>query len=356
MRQPLYIHAATAISAQYSFDNGVFLQPVVSSCNNKLHAVDADYRAYINPVAIRRMSRTLKITISAAMKCLKDAGVSCPDAIITGTGRGSVGDMEFFLKDMIRQKEEALNPTPFIQSTYNAPNGWIALQSKSVGYNETFVHRGCSLELALIDAQLLLAETGAEKNVLVGCYDELSDEYYIVKDKLGYWKEIPVDSAALLHENNTTGSVAGEGSSFFLVSGEQKDSLSSILQIAIIHEPTAASLQQKTGDMLSENGLSWEDIDVVLCGKNGDSRFESLYENIFSSVTGHTAITGFKHLSGEYETANGFAIWLTQQLFRNQSIPQEIILRPGSVEDIRNILLVNHDIHDSATVMLLQKS
>lgn len=355
MRQPLYIHAATAISAQHSFDSDLFLQPLVSSNDNRLPVVDADYRAYINPVAIRRMSRLLKISISAAMKCLQEAAVSCPDAIITGTGRGSVGDMEFFLKDMIRLHEEALNPTAFIQSTYNAPNGWIALQSKSVGYNETFVHRGCSLELALIDAQLLLAETNPDKNVLVGCYDELTPEYYIVKDKLGYWKKDPVDSANLLYENNTPGSIAGEGSSFFLVSGKDENSLSRIEQIAIIHTPTAHSLLQQTTQMLACYDLSLQDIDVIVCGKSGDSRFENLYESVLNNASEQTSIAGFKHLCGEYETASGFGLWLTQQLLKDQSIPEAIMLKKGTQTGIRNILFINHYILDSATIMLLRK-
>src|SRR6476661_7426084 len=106
MMQPIYILSASAISPQYTFNGAVFLQPVMSSDDGKLYVVDAEYNKYISPVAIRRMSKIIKMGISAAMDSLQQANVSCPDAVITGTGMGSMIDMEHFLKDMIRLNEE----------------------------------------------------------------------------------------------------------------------------------------------------------------------------------------------------------------------------------------------------------
>src|SRR5690349_8280470 len=117
MKQALYIRAATAISPQQSFAPEGFLNPLITSNNGRLYAIDAPYDQYISPVAIRRMSRIMKMTISAAMQCLSEAGVKTPDAIITGTGRGGVTDMEVSVKDMIRLEEGSMNPTAFIQST-----------------------------------------------------------------------------------------------------------------------------------------------------------------------------------------------------------------------------------------------
>src|SRR5690606_27512480 len=140
--------------------------------DGKLFVQEPDYREFINPVAIRRMSRLIKMGIGCGMKALQEANVKKPDAIITGTGLGSMTDTEKFLKDMILLKEEALNPTYFIQSTYNSINGWISLQTKSTGYSQTYVHRGLSIEMALLDAQLFLNETEEDKYVLAGGFDE----------------------------------------------------------------------------------------------------------------------------------------------------------------------------------------
>ena len=61
MMKPVYILSACAISPQHSFDPSQFLKPVVSSGEGKLFVADPDYRQYINPVAIRRMSRLMKM-------------------------------------------------------------------------------------------------------------------------------------------------------------------------------------------------------------------------------------------------------------------------------------------------------
>lgn len=127
MTQPMYIISACAISAQHTYNEADFLSPVMSYDDGRLFVVDPDYTKYISPVAIRRMSRMLKRGITAGMRCLEDAAVKTPDGIILGTSRGSVTDMELFLHDMIKMEEQALNPTSFIQSTYNSVNGWLAM-------------------------------------------------------------------------------------------------------------------------------------------------------------------------------------------------------------------------------------
>jgi len=352
IKHPLYIKAACAISPQHSFGDTPILDPVVQSENNRLIALDVDYRAFINPVAIRRMSRLLKMSISAAIKCLQNAGVSMPDAIITGTGRGSAGDMQHFLKDMILMKEEALNPTFFIQSTYNAPNGWIALQSKSTGYNQTFVHRGISLELALLDAQLLLAEAGDHQNILIGCYDETTADYFVVKEKLNYWKKETIPSEHLYRNNETLGSIAGEGAAFFAVSGEKEGAVCSIASLEVIHQPAPTMIRNKVQEVLAANGLTTDDIDVVICGRSGDVRFEAWYGVLEDFAT--QTIAGFKHLCGEYETSSGFALWLAHQIFAQGTVPECTVLQKGDRKEIRHMLIINHFILDTVSVMLLK--
>lgn len=357
MKQPLYIQAATAISPQYTFDRGSFLQPVLTSDNGKLFVTEPDFREYINPVAIRRMSRLMKMAISAALQCLKEAGTTTPDAIITGTGRGSMTDTEHFLNDMIRLDEGPMNPTSFIQSTYNSPNGWIALQIKSTAYNQTFVHRGSSLELAMLDAQLLFAEAGdTPREALVGSYDELTDEYYIVKSKVGYWKSPPLLSTDLFTQQDTPGTIGGEGTAFFTFSNQPGKAQSVIRHLEIVQGATAESLRAATAHILEEAGLTADDIAVVLTGSNGDSRQELLYTGVLGLFGAATTIASFKHLCGEYDTAVGFGTWLADHLLRTQQVPGLIVLRKGTTEQLRHILLVNHYILGNASVMLISGS
>ncbi|HRO43292.1 MAG TPA: beta-ketoacyl synthase chain length factor [Flavipsychrobacter sp.] len=353
MMKPVYILSSSAISPQHSFEPENFLHPVKSTDDGKLFVVDPDYRQFINPVAIRRMSRLIKMGIAAGMNALKLAGLEKPDAIITGTGLGSMTDMEHFLKDMINMNEEALNPTFFIQSTYNSVNGWIAVQSKCTSYNQTYVNRGFSLELSLLDAQLLLNEATEREVALVGCFDELTDEYFIVKNKIGYWKKQLPQSRHLLKESNTVGTIAGEGTSFFTLSNKAENSVCILHGVKMIQSPTSAEISANISTFLQQHHVALQDIDLIITGMNGDTNFQPLYQAALEHTQPHTTIAAFKHLSGEYPTASGFALWLSAQLFSTQTIPEEIIYKRGATTDIRKILIINHYILNTASLMLL---
>ncbi len=355
MMQPIYILSASAISPQHSFEPSEFLQPIESSDNGKLFVVDPDYRQFINPVAIRRMSRQMKMGISAGMKALQNAGVEQPDAIITGTGLGSMTDMEHFLKDMIQLKEEALNPTYFIQSTYNSINGWIALQSKSTGYNQTYVNRGLSFELSLFDAQLFLSEEKDRKVALVGCFDELTPDYFIVKEKIGYWKKELPHSLDLLQHADTPGSIAGEGTAFFTLSNKPGGARAILRGVRMLQDACPENVPQAIAELLNENALTANDIDLVVTGMNGDARFQPLYVGAIQQVPQSVPVLAFKQFTGEYPTASGFALWLAQHVLHTRQVPEALLYRPGNDHRFRNILIINHYVLNTASVMLVSR-
>lgn len=353
MMKPAYILSASAISPQHTFERGQLLQPIMSSNNGRLYVVDADYRQYINPVAIRRMSKVIKMGISTAMNALQQAGIACPDAIITGTGMGSMLDMERFLKDMIQLKEEALNPTFFIQSTYNSINGWIALQTKCNGYNQTFVHRGHSLELSLLDAQLLLTEAETTQTVLAGCFDEMTEEYFFIKNKIGYWKHDIPNSRNLLQHSDTPGTIGGEGAAFFTLTNQPAGALCSIQEIKLYQDAETSEVQTGILQLLASHGLQPADIDLLLCGMNGDARQQPLYQMAMDALPS-SAVGAFKQLTGEYATASGFALWLAAEVFRTQQVPAPVLYKGTAPARVRYILLVNHYITGNASLVLLR--
>ena len=169
----LYIRATGIISPQKTFEAAGFLAAPVQYEGTRLSCVEPDYKTFIDPKLIRRMSRIIKMGVAAAMKCLQEAAVKVPDAIVTGTAYGCLEDTGIFLSKMVEQREELLAPTAFIQSTHNTVGAQIALMLRCNGYNNVFVHRGFSVESALMDAMLLLAEEEAT-NVLVGGLDEIT--------------------------------------------------------------------------------------------------------------------------------------------------------------------------------------
>lgn len=292
--------------------------------------------------------------ISAGIRALQLANVACPDAIITGTALGSMSDTEHFLKDMIHLNEEALNPTFFIQSTYNSINGWIALQSKSTGYNQTYVHRGLSFEWSLQDAMMLLNEQERKKVALVGCFDELTDEYFSIKNKVHYWKSDPPESLDLMSYSHTRGTIAGEGTAFFTLCNDAGSAVCVFRGLKMIERPHLSNLRELLRAFLLSHHMSDDDIDVVITGMSGDSLFQPIYDALLTDFDRAT-ITSFKHLTGEYPTASGFALWLATRIFITQSIPENIIQKKRQRSAVRHILIINHYILNTVSFMLLSQ-
>ena len=90
----------------------------------------------------RRMSHVVKSGVAAGIESLLEFGARAPiDAIITATGLGCIADSEKFLDGLIAGDETMLNPTPFIQSTFNTVGAQIALLRGLHCYNTTYAHR-----------------------------------------------------------------------------------------------------------------------------------------------------------------------------------------------------------------------
>lgn len=305
MKGKFYIRGMAAISPQESFSGDFDPQLLTLADKNILRIQEPDYKAFIAPNNLRRLSRVLKMGLVAALKCLQNSNITNPDAIITGTGKGSLQDTERFLLNIAEYKETALNPTPFIQSTYNSVNGLIALQQQSTGYNNTFVHRGFSFEHALLDAMLLLSEGNAQ-NVLAGAFEEITDEHFYIKSRIGYWKEAltqPVD----LFTSNTPGTLSGEGSAFFVLSAEPADVY--IAGLKMLYKPSVEKVNVALGEFLQQHLLSASDIDLLITGRNGDISFDHFYHSVTAQYFPQTEEFTFKQYCGEYDTASSFAVW-----------------------------------------------
>lgn len=137
--------------------------------NDSLEAI-RNIRQYVSPMESRRMGKLMKSTLLTSLEALKQADVSCPDAIVTGTAWGCLENSEQLLLQLI-EGEDLLKPTLFMQSTHNTLSSAIAIHLKCHGSNLTFTQRARSLHWALYQAKLLL-RLGRCRTVLVGCHDE----------------------------------------------------------------------------------------------------------------------------------------------------------------------------------------
>jgi len=147
----VFIRAASCISPQKTFQADGFLNDPVEYTGTRLQTIEPDYKEFIDPKQIRRMSHVIKMGVATAKDCLNKAEVEMPGAIITGTAFGCMEDTITFLTRIIELNEEMLPPTAFVQSTHNTVAAQVALNIKCHNYNNTFVHKGISFESALID-------------------------------------------------------------------------------------------------------------------------------------------------------------------------------------------------------------
>jgi 3-oxoacyl-(acyl-carrier-protein) synthase len=343
-----------AISPQHSFEGDIFSQPLRNNTGNLFQVTEPDYKTFIPPNNLRRMTRLLKMGLTAALKCLQDSGQRVPGAIVTGTGKGSLQDTERFLKDIRQYQERALNPTPFIQSTYNAVNGMIAVQQQCTTYNNTFVHRGFSFEHALLDSMLLLQEGAPD--TLTGALDEMSEEHFYIKSRIGHWKKETVDNAQL-YRHLSAGTIAGEGAVFFSLSSTATEhTYARIAGLKMLYKPAPAAVAAALAAFLREQQLSPSDISLVITGRNADSNYEHFYRELDAVWPSATQLP-FKHLCGEYETSGAFAVWLAAHILKAQQVPQQWFPMQERFpsQELSRILVYNHFFGEQHAFMLLER-
>jgi len=335
----VYIRSSACVSPQNTFNSDSFLTDIVESTGTRLKAIEPDYKEFIDPKQIRRMSHVIKMGIAAAKSCLTQANVEMPGAIITGTAFGCMADTITFLTRIVEQEEEMLPPTAFIQSTHNTVAAQIALMLECHNYNSTFVHKGISFESALFDAMMLLNEHEAD-NILVGGVEEMVDTSFTVLTRLGLYKRWPVSNLSL-YDTSTNGTVGGEGAAFVLLTGEESvENLAQLTGLKILYKPK--SIEEGIIDFLKSHELSIDDIDLIITGKNGDTRNDEVYTELGTSVFKNKALANYKHLCGEYPTSSSFALWMTSNIIKDGVIPE--ILKEGDFDSIspKNVLIYNH--------------
>ncbi len=338
-----YINGLSAISPQNTFAEECLLdKPVEYIGVRSLSCIEPQYSAFIDPMSARRMSRIIKMGVCSAMKCLQDAGIKNPGAIITGTGMGCVEDTGRFLSSIIENEEKLLNPTPFIQSTHNTVGAAIALILKCHNYNNTYGHRGFSFESALIDAMMLLHE-GQANDILVGGLDEITPDLFIITDRLGLWKKKPVDSLHL-KDYKSRGSLAGEGTAFFSLSRNKSGkSFARVTSVDTFFKPADnLEIEKRLSNLVRRNIGTGGKPDLVLLGINGDRSGDEVYSFLRKEIFTGIPSAYYKHLCGEYHTSSAFALAMAAGIIREQHVPD--IMRIGNKPDgeIHNVLIYNH--------------
>jgi 3-oxoacyl-[acyl-carrier-protein] synthase II len=346
----VYIRSSACISAQKTFKNEGFLDDIVEYNGTRLPVIEPDFKEYIDPKLIRRMSHIIKRGVASASECLNGTGVEMPGAIIAGTALGCMEDTIAFIDRIVEGNEEMLPPTAFIQSTHNTVAAQVALALKCHAYNNTFVHKGISFESALFDAIMLLKEQEAD-NILVGGTEEMVDASFKVLTRLGLYKSRPVSNLELF-QIVSRGTIGGEGTAFFLVTDKPSpDNLAELTGVKTLYQPE--NIEEAITSFLAEHGLPPEKIDLVITGKNGDTKNDAVYKSIIADLFPTNAIANYKHLCGEYSVSSSFALWLAANILKRGEVPEIVYERDSAVDSHKTILIYNHHQNKYHSLMLL---
>jgi len=304
----MYINAASTISHQPTFRNAGFSKDI-KPLEKSSEIISPNYKDFIDAGLLRRMSKILRMSVTAAKDCLSQANIEQPGAIIAGTGLGCLQDTEKFLNTSLTI-EGLLPPTSFIQSTHNTIAGQISLSIGNHGYNMTHTQNTLSFEHALIDTSLLLNE--GKDYILTGAADEFIPFLDVAAGQLFPGSAPTLTSAA----------------SFFLFSNMKTDS-----SVAQVRDVTTVGLVQDIDagidSFLSDSFLNVSELDLVLYSDiTAAGSLDSVAHQYFN---GHyhtqSKLIDYTTLSGLYPTNSAFAMhYAVDRIQDNKEIKRVLIL------------------------------
>lgn len=293
----MFINGTGCISFQDTFGNNTAGAPNPISQGSS--CIEPLYRDLIDSRILRRLSRILRMSYSAASFAVKDAGLESPDGIITGTSAGCVEDTEKFLFAMIKERESALSPTSFIQSTHNSISSAIALMCSCRGYNSTYSSRGFSFESALTDC--LVGCGGTMRNILVGAADEITEFLGSATVKSGLCENV----------------IPGEGAAYFLLSRDKGMNCRGKIISCDLHFNSSETpmTSGELSEVISRKKIMEGGIDLVISG--GFMRGKLPADEVFGDVPVIDASVFF----GEHFISSAFSLWTAVMTLSNGVIP-----------------------------------
>jgi hypothetical protein len=230
----------------------------------------------------------------------------------------------------------------------------IALMQANNNYNLTYVNRGFSFESALLDGLMLINE-GEVKNLLLGGIDEITDESWLISTKNDMYKVEPLNNLKLLNDTQT-GGLSGEGANFFMLSNQKTDgSYARISGLETFYKPEDnGEVLKKINSFLRRQKVDLNDIDLVILGYNGNPLLDTVYSEIENRLFINKSTAYFKHLSGEYDTAVSFAVWLAAKIIKTGIVPEVVQKRKYAGRAPKNVLIFNHVRNVYHNLILLQ--
>jgi hypothetical protein len=271
------ISSAGILNPQFDLNSLQILSSTQSAC------IEPDYKELISPMQLRRMSKPVRSGVAAAKLCMQSLNNFMPQSIHVGTAYGMLEDSENFLKKLIEQDEQMLNPTAFIQSTHNTVSGQIALSIGCTAHNMTYVHNAHSFESALLDASLFMENLQDDENILIGAVEEFTQTSYAVLNRFDVYNEA---------------NIAGEGASFFAISkNKQAQSLAQVKAFEMFTLNDESELESIIHEFIEAQDLLFSNETMLLHSFENDLLFSSIPNN-----------ASYLSYSGKYATMAAFGV------------------------------------------------
>jgi len=365
MQNKVHITSIKQISAQQPLVDDWFEQPVFYT-EPYVRALEPDYKQYFTPNEARRLGKILKRALLVSRQAMSESGV--PDAIITGTGLGCIENTEIFLGKLVREGEELLNPTHFMQSTHNTISSLIAIDAKCYAYNTTYAHKGISFECALQDAFMQCRDAiNCVSTVLVGAHDEMTPDYFMFLRKAGY-----------LGLPNQT--FAGETAVAMMLSAEKTEkTLCEIEAVEKVytgarHCGLDTQAHEISGLQIKSvmTAMAGNKIDAIMVGVNGVEENDKIYYENCARLFPDIPLLQYKNIFGEGYTAPALGVYAAAVCLQKGKIPDHLKvamsdfrLSDNPISDyrtsdigqseIKRILCYNHFEGKNHTFILLSK-
>ena len=295
-----------------------WMENPLSYSEDYVRAVDPDFKQFISAGDARRMGKLLKRALATSLSALQEGGIENPDAIITGTGFGSIENTELFLDALVREGEQLLKPTQFMQSTHNTASSLIGIHTKCHGYNSTYSQKGFSFDSALYDAWMQF-RIGRIESALVGSHDEMSPVFSGFVRKAGHVKE---------------GEICSEAAVSVLMAESGDNAYCTLEGVKLFDSPSQDTLKQFLADM-TEDG-----IDAVMTGMSGNSENDSWYGFLDSMLPGVPQLR-YKPLFGVNFSSSAIGFYASACCLKKGGVPAVLSASGKAIECSKGILVVN---------------
>jgi len=295
-----------------------WMENPLSYADDYVRAVDPDFKQFISAGDARRMGKLLKRALATSLSALQEGGIENPDAIITGTGFGSIENTELFLDALVREGEQLLKPTQFMQSTHNTASSLIGIHTKCHGYNSTYSQKGLSFDSALYDAWMQF-RIGRIKSALVGSHDEMSPVFSGFVRKAGHVK---------------AGEICSEAAVSVLLASGGDNAYCTLEGVKLLDIPSEDILSKVLADLTAGG------IDSVMTGMSGNPENDSWYGFLDTLLPGVPQLR-YKPLFGVNFSSSATGFYAAACCLRNGRVPSVLTTDGKAIKCDNGILVVN---------------